>query len=139
MVAGVGRGMGYMRHHAIVVTSCVERLAKAAHAKAIELELTVTPLTSLDINAGRSFLVAPDGSKEGWSESDAGDAMRATFMSWLDTQRYEDGSSSLKWAEVQYGDEDGDDRILRTHRGPVPLASDAALGASTPRKPWPWP
>jgi hypothetical protein len=60
------------------------------------------------INAYSSFMVATDGSKEGWSESDAGDARRKAFIAWLDTQRFEDGSTPFRWVEVQYGDEEGE-------------------------------
>jgi hypothetical protein len=58
------------------------------------------------VNGYTSFLVSPDGSKEGWAESEEGDNRRATFIEWLRSKRYEDGSSPYSWAEVLYGDDD---------------------------------
>ncbi|ATN88863.1 hypothetical protein [Acinetobacter baumannii] len=98
--------MGYMRHHAIVVTSWDQKLLAEAHAKAVELGACVSPLVNGHINMYQSFLVAPDGSKEGWDTSDEGDAQRAALVEWLDAQRYDDDSTCLSWVEVQFGDEE---------------------------------
>lgn len=59
-----------------------------------------------------SFLVAPDGSKEGWDESELGNERRRVFKNYLRKQVYEDGSSWLRWCEVQYGDDENDDRMI---------------------------
>lgn len=45
---------------------------------------------------------------------DAGDCHRLLFVAWLE-ERHE----QYWWAEVQYADDEGDDRILRTDRGPL--------------------
>lgn len=105
--------MGYMRHHAIVVTSWKDELIEAAHAKAVGLGACVTEITPEVTNGYRSFLVAPDGSKEGWDASTAGDARRAELVAWLDEQRYSDGSTSIGWVEVQFDDDDDDTHIVR--------------------------
>ena len=57
------------------------------------------------MNSYRSFCVFPDGSNEGWSPSDDGDARRAAFVTWMRAQAYDDGSNSLSFVEVAYGDE----------------------------------
>ena len=98
--------MGYMRHNAIVVSAEYGDHLKRAHAEAKRLWMTVSPIVKSPTNGVCTFLVAPDGSKEGWSESDTGDAARAAFKVWLDQQRYEDGSGPLKWVEIQYGDDE---------------------------------
>lgn len=98
--------MGYMRHHAIVVTSWKEDLLKQAHDKALELEMSVSNITDVVTNCYQSFLIAPDGSKEGWDESDKGDENRREFIEWADGQRYDDDSTALSWVEVQFGDEE---------------------------------
>lgn len=99
--------MGWMRHHGIVVTSWSEEKLNAAHAKAVEVfGVGVTDTTEPVVNGYGSFLVAPDGSKEGWSDSDEGDARRDLFIRWLHSQAYEDGSSALDWIEYQH-DVDG--------------------------------
>jgi len=99
--------VGYMRHHAIVVTSHPD-LAKKAHAKALGLFglSRVSPIINSSSNSYASFFVSPDGSKEGWPESDKGDDLRELFVEWLREQYYEDGGTSIDWAEIQYGDED---------------------------------
>ncbi len=101
--------MGYMRHHAIIITSWDENRIADAHTKALEVcggeEFPVSPVSNAATNGYRSFAVFPDGSKEGWDASDEGDRCRKALVEWLDDQRYEDGSTSLAWVEVQYGDE----------------------------------
>lgn len=114
--------MGYMRHHAIVVTSYDEDRIVRAHEEAHALfdaedyagrqVAQVGPLTDASVNCFQSFLVAPDGSKEGWDESDRGDAAREAFVAWLDAQRYSDNSSSIDWVEVQYGDENHETKVV---------------------------
>ena len=79
--------MGYMRHHAIIVSAYDETIEVAhARASAIFGEL-VTPIVESRVNSVRAFLVGPDGSKEHWDESDQGDRHRAEFVAWLRTQR----------------------------------------------------
>ncbi len=105
--------MGYMRHHAIIVSS-FDQTIEVAHARATAIfgEL-VTPIVESRVNRIRSFLVGPDGSKEGWDESDQGDTQRAQFVAWLRTQgQVPEGMESLVWVEVQYGDEHNDTRIV---------------------------
>lgn len=110
--------MGTLKEHAIIVTGYYGDHIEEAHAIAEEIfdvgrffpfadaEATlVSPIIDSMVNSVRTFFVAPDGSKEGWSTSDTGDACREEFIKWLRKQRYDDGSSPLQWVEVQYGDE----------------------------------
>lgn len=106
--------MGYQRHHAIVVTSYDEVRIKAAHAEAQRLGCMVTPIIGVAVNFYHSFMIGPDGSKQGWDESDAGDARRDAFAEWLDAQAFGDGSSPYDWAEVQYGDDNLESRLVRS-------------------------
>lgn len=98
--------MGYIRHNAIVVTSWNGEAIAACADKARDLGLRVICENSDATNGYRSLLVCPDGSKEGWAESDAHDAKRGELKAWMATQRYEDASSSLEWVEVAYGSDD---------------------------------
>jgi len=118
--------MGYIRSHAIVVTDYgygdhIDR----AHAQATALDLCVTPVTDGKINCVRSFAALPDGSKEGWTDSDQGDEARGAFVAYLRTLYYGDGSSPLSWVEVQFGDDEGLTCVLRSSDG------DAAAAAPT--------
>lgn len=101
--------MGYHRHHAIVVTSWDEGHITKAHNEATRVfsdtPAAVSEITAPAVNSYQSFFVAPDGSKEGWSDSDRGDAAREQYVAWL-----RDASSRgvyVEWAEVNFG---GDDR-----------------------------
>lgn len=98
--------MGYMRHHAIVVTGPDTR-AEIAHVEARKRfdRRFLTDLTDVAVNGYRSFLVAPDGSKEGWPESADGDARRAEFIAYLRGQ-------SLGWVEVQFDDDERETKII---------------------------
>lgn len=100
--------MGYMRHNAIVVTSWNKELTHSAATAAEGFGMTVSPVIPSPVNGEYSFLVAPDGSKEGWDESDRGDSAREDFRKWLSEHRYEDGSTSLSWVEIAYGPDDRD-------------------------------
>ena len=111
--------MGYMRHHAIIVTSWDKESITAAHQKAHELFENqnflgvisyITEITPEVTNGYRSFLISPDGSKEWWDTSDRGDHIRAKFIQWLVSQK----DNWCEYAEVQFGDEEGDDRLLRS-------------------------
>lgn len=95
--------MGYIRHNAIIVTSWEDEAIVEAAAMARQIGLQVLGPSDEALNGYRSVLVCPDGSKEGWDESDRGDERREGFKNWLDDQRYEDGSTSLCWAEIAYG------------------------------------
>ena len=109
--------MGYIRHHAIIVTGYTEESIGRAHAKALEIfsdsipaykgrELFcwVSPISPPAINGYLTFFVGPDGSKEGWEPSDFGEELRKTFVNWLVE------NDDYVWALVRYYDED---RIIK--------------------------
>jgi hypothetical protein len=116
--------MGYLRPTAIIVGASYgdPPWIEVAHNKAYDIfaQHGFTQLVSEIVdgvsNGEQSFLVAWDGSKEGWESSDRGDEARSEFVAWLREQAYEDGSSPLDWVEVQYG---GDDReaVVISHSG----------------------
>jgi hypothetical protein len=94
-----------MRHHAIVVTSGIRELLDEAHEKATALGCVVTSIADSRVNGYRSFLIAPDGSKEGWEESEVGDAQREQWVKWAHSKAYDDKSNSLSFIEVMFADE----------------------------------
>jgi hypothetical protein len=99
--------MGYMKHNAIIVTSWEEEKFLQAYNKATELfgEM-VSNIVNGTINGYKSFFIPPDGSKEGWVESDYYDKLRSDFKNYIDTLAYEDGSNAVYCVEVFY-DENG--------------------------------
>lgn len=96
--------MGYMAHHAIVVTSQHEKPIRDARISAINLfNHLVSPIIRSKINACESFFIAPDGSKEGWDDSNEHDEKRKEFKEEID--RF-DGYVDM--VEVRFGgDESG--------------------------------
>jgi hypothetical protein len=101
--------MGYIKHHAIVVVAWDHEAAIAACFKAKELEMCTSDVSVSQTNGYFSFMILPDGSKEGWERSKEGDAQRTAYIEWLRTQ------SGLDWAEVVL-DVDGDRAFVARHK-----------------------
>jgi hypothetical protein len=95
--------MGYDRHHGMMVTGFREGQIVKAHAEAERIGLQVSPMVTSAVNGWVSFAVFPDGSKEGWTDSDAGETRRAEFIAWLVTNRHE---CWVDWVLFQYGDDE---------------------------------
>lgn len=98
--------MGYIKHHCIVVTSFDKEALQRARGKAILAKLPVSNIVISYINDYHSFFIAPDGSKEGWMESEEGELRRAKFIEWLKFQRYDDNSSPYDWFMASYSSDD---------------------------------
>lgn len=99
--------MGTMQDHSIIVTSHydAEKLDKVRYmAMSIFSHKQVSEVQKPIVNGGGSIFISPDGSKEGWAESAVGDSQRKTFIDWIDSQAYDDGSNWLTWVEVSYGE-----------------------------------
>jgi len=114
--------MGYMKHNAAVVTNWDIKKLEIAHAKAKEIftakfspDHFVRDASSLvsDIvhgitNSQASFFIAPDGSKEGWADSDKADEARKEFLDWLiENNNFSD------YIEVRFGGDDHYSTIVR--------------------------
>ncbi len=106
--------MGYMVHHAIIVTSEFRDKIMEAHVYAQTVFIEVSMIIRGTANNSCSFFIPPDGSKEGWNESDDGDNRREKFMAYL---RAKEG---LSWVEVQFGDDDGHNHVIRSDADYVP-------------------
>jgi hypothetical protein len=63
--------------------------------------LVVGPIASV-VNDDYTFFFAPDGSKEGWADSDDGDRYRQQFMD-LFAWKYDDGSTPFDVIAVRFG------------------------------------
>jgi hypothetical protein len=91
--------MGYIKHHAIVLTTWDDVGAVIRKARSLGLEV-IGPGCS-KVNGYQTITICPDGSKEGWTESDQGDWARADLKEWLK------GQVNYEWVEVAYGSDDG--------------------------------
>jgi hypothetical protein len=107
--------MGYMRNHLIIVSSHSEDKVNNVRLKALEIfkdtwntrfSQMVGNVVASPLNGESSFVIFPDGSKEGWEDSDIGDNYRADFISYVEGQKYDDGSNSLRYAEIFYADDE---------------------------------
>ena len=122
--------MGYIRHNAIVVTTWDEKRMGAAVDKAHEIGLSFIGPSADVVNGYRTMMVIPDGSKEGWDESEYGDTRRQAFRDWLDTYIHGDGSSPFEWVEIAYGHDDHSAEVVDSHWERNPVIADPE--ASTP-------
>ncbi len=94
--------MGYIVHDAIVVTAFRSADITAAwQYAALECGLTASPTTLSPMNGYWSFLIVPDGSKEGWTDSDLGEERRAKWIEWA-RGCYARGVF-IDWVAVSYG------------------------------------
>jgi len=106
--------MGTIHHNAVIVTGWNEHV-DLAREKALDLwaeafadDEIVTPEGARSLvgevvdgltNGYRTFFIAPDGSKEWWSTSDAVNGARNAFLTWLrESELY------LDYVMVGYGD-----------------------------------
>lgn len=113
--------MGHYRNNSIIVSSHFDDIYEA-HAKATEIfarafgdyipaspTSLVSEILESVTNSIKSFFIAPDGSKEGWDTSDRGDAAREELIDWMWTR----GHGYLDWAEIQFGDDARESKLVR--------------------------
>jgi hypothetical protein len=116
--------MGYIKHHAIIVTGWRDEELKEAQQKAKEIfeknfesdpyekplaGKLVSDIIQGIVNGYSSFFIAPDGSKEGWAISNNADAARKEFINWLrETDTY------LDYVEIVFGGDDEYERFLHS-------------------------
>ena len=94
--------MGIIHHHAMIITGHGRhpRLADARQF-AVSLGMLVSEIGESSINDYAHFAVFPDGSKEGWEESEVGDQHRSSLRQWMASQPE---PWRLRWAEVSFGE-----------------------------------
>jgi hypothetical protein len=86
--------MGIIQHDAIIVTGDVDDIGEI-HDVALSLELLVSDIVKARSNGYASFLIAPDGSKEGWETSAIFESRRGSFIDW-----YVKHEKSWRWRVV---------------------------------------
>jgi hypothetical protein len=93
--------MGYVKHHAMIVTHWDRGDINDAHRFATLTNLNPTPIVESPSNRYLSFFIPPDGSKEGWSQSNEGDEDRSRFKRFLRKRHMH-----MDWTEIAYGGDD---------------------------------
>lgn len=106
--------MGFIDHHAIVATSWhKERLARV-HAAVVDVcGPLVSPIIEGVVNGYGSFLVAPEGSKSGWTDAEEWEKRRDRVAALLASE-----GSYIEWVEVAYGNDLESDEIGVTRGTP---------------------
>jgi hypothetical protein len=107
--------MGYIRHDAIIATSAHRPDLASAQRKARRLGLTCTAIVASPLNGYVSFLIVPDGSKEGWGDSEEGDSARAEWIEWISEEEDEEGMGfkrHVDWAHVSFGGDEPENARL---------------------------
>lgn len=88
--------MGLIQHNAIVMTTWREDVKEFVE-KALSLGCSIIGPSDTQMNDYVTVCIVPDGSKEGWEDSDKGDERRAALHEWLQ-------STDLTWVEVSFGE-----------------------------------
>lgn len=103
--------MGYVRHNAIIATGWQSEAVDALVAYATSLGAEAIR-GSEQINGYITVCITPDGSKEGWSNSDDGDDRRSKIREWLlgaDSRK-----QYFEWCEVAYGSDDAEASVVES-------------------------
>jgi hypothetical protein len=100
--------MGYLRYECIVVNGwSAEEVLNAYRIALLECGTLVSSIVLHPSNGGASFLIAPDGSKEGWVDSDISETARKSFIT-----RIELLGIKVDWALIRMGGDDDEFRVL---------------------------
>ena len=75
--------MGEIKHHAIIVTGHSSLQMKKVHKRAKSIFGELASSICNQNGSYKSFLIAPDGGKEGRDRSNDGDRKREEFLRWL--------------------------------------------------------
>lgn len=109
--------MGYIAHDAVIVTVSGYVKDRTVDPVMPDIEgfresmpaafrhLLVGPIPTVT-NGDFSYVLLPDGSKEGWRDSDTGDEWRLRFIA-LFSWSYEDGSTPFDTVAVRFGGDFG--------------------------------
>lgn len=102
--------MGRIKHNVIVVTAFQKEAIDKGMDKATSLGLVVTNIVRGTANEYYSFLIAPDGSKEGWDESDKMDVLREEWIKFAD--KLQEHGLYLDFVHLSFGGDDDTTTIL---------------------------
>ena len=99
--------MGIINHNAIIATTWDNKEIKRLKKWIGKLERNDQfhfILGQAFTNSYQTIVLVPDGSKEGWDESERWDNIREKFIKELDKGAYDDGSNSWDYVEIGFGE-----------------------------------
>lgn len=99
--------MGVENNNAVLATTwddeAVARIKEWIAAQPAEWRSLFAVVATI-MNGRTTVVLCPDGGKEGWKTSNAGDDLRQRFIAELTSNDYEFGSSPWDWVEIGYGE-----------------------------------
>lgn len=98
--------MGVINHNTIVATTWSGEEVNHINSWINTLDHRHKSLfvTCNNIFGDTTIIMIPDGSKEGWEESNKCDELRGEFIKVLESRSHEDGSNAWKYVEVSFGE-----------------------------------
>jgi hypothetical protein len=74
----------------------------------------ISPIMPSLINNYHTFMIVPDGSKEGYDLSEDADTVRQKAIGLLDVFKSENGEHAVDYVEVYYGDDNLPPNIIKS-------------------------
>lgn len=99
--------MGVEQYHCVIATTWddknVDAIQKWVSKQSPEHQSLFSFVPAI-VNESYTIILAPDGSKEGWSISNNCDKLRDAFIAMLKSFDYSDGSNPFSYVEVSFGE-----------------------------------
>ncbi len=99
--------MGLIQHNAVIATTWDAKKLAAVQLwiSGLDPKWAAQFVTAgVVANDGGTVAMLPDGSKEGWGDSDEGDRLRERFIERLKEDDYDDGSSPWDVVDISFGE-----------------------------------
>lgn len=118
------------RHRAILVTAPGNTDAHRAWSKAIEIFQTkdrvfdISPIVSSQSGNYHSFLIPPDGCGLSYVFSREAVLKRQAYIAWLRDHQKQYSWRAFHWAEVYYGDNEGNAKVVNSSCNPEHQSED---------------
>ena len=98
--------MGVINHNAIIAITWSDEEVHKVISWLNRLDKNFNQIFNINNNkfGGTTIFMAPDGSEEGWKDSNEADKLRDEFVALLESSKYEDGSNPWRYVEVSYGE-----------------------------------
>lgn len=98
--------MGVINHNAVIATTWSDKEFNRVGEWIGNLtrEQRALFVTNKNQFGDVTIVMTPDGSKEGWEDSNECDKIREEFTTLLESRACEDGSNAWKYVEVSFGE-----------------------------------
>lgn len=98
--------MGVINHNVVIGTTWSEEEFNyvGEWVGNLKPELSALFVTNKNKFGDITIIMTPDGSKDGWEDSNECDKLREEFINLLDSRACEDDSNAWKYVEVSFGE-----------------------------------